>query len=203
MNPYLLVPVLALTVSAAEIGTVNPPPTARFMGYSRYELKPLQMGAPWAGQGANEKAAKKIQEHMDHLLKPLMEAWTESGKAQAPAADELLVEPRVEEIKFIGGAGRFFAGPLAGKSRIHIKVRISEKKSGKVLAEPEFYQHTSAWSGSFTVGGNDNNMLQRIVTLQVEYFTRNYASAVGGPTGFPDKNAKEDAKPAAEAPAKP
>ena len=41
----------------------------------------------------------------------------------------------------------------------------------------------AAMSGAWTVGGQDNDMLQRIVTVATAYLTANYPAAVGGPTG--------------------
>jgi len=66
-----------------------------------------------------------------------------------------------------------------------MKVKYIDKASGKVIAEPEFFQRAAAWSGAFTVGGQDNAMLARIVTLVADYTSRNYQEAMGGPSGAP------------------
>jgi hypothetical protein len=64
-----------------------------------------------------------------------------------------------------------------------MRIRYVDKVSGKLPAEPEFFQRAAAWSGAFTVGGQDNAMLPRIVTLVADYPNRNYREAVGGPSG--------------------
>jgi hypothetical protein len=160
----------------------NPTPAAPLNTYATYELRPLTLMKPYAGQGANEKAAAKIREHIDAHLVPILTAWSTAGTA-AGKSGTLVVEPVIEQIKFIGGATRFWAGAMAGSSYVVMRLKISDSASGNVIAEPEFFQRAAAMSGAWTVGGQDNDMLQRIVTVATAYLTANYESAVGGPTG--------------------
>ncbi len=53
-----------------------------------------------------------------------------------------------------------------------------------MLAEPEFYQRAAAMSGAWTFGGQDKDMLHRIVALANLYLQSNYHEAVGGATGY-------------------
>jgi len=56
--------------------------------------------------------------------------------------------------------------------------------SGKVIAEPVFYQRASAMGAAYSFGATDRDMLNRISDLIVSYANRNYPQAVGGPTGL-------------------
>jgi hypothetical protein len=56
--------------------------------------------------------------------------------------------------------------------------------TGKVIADPEFYQRAAAEGGTWTFGATDKSMLVRINTVAQQYLQRNYAHAVGGPTGL-------------------
>jgi hypothetical protein len=162
--------------------TENPVPTAAFSGYGSYLLKPLTMLAPYAGQGPNEKAAAKIREHIDAEIAPILSAWTVAGTASGKTGT-LAIEPVVEQIKFIGGATRFWAGAFAGSSYVVMRLRISDQQTGAVLGQPEFFQRAAAISGAWSVGGQDNDMLRRIVDIATAYLNGNYQHAVGGPTG--------------------
>jgi hypothetical protein len=62
--------------------------------------------------------------------------------------------------------------------------------SGKVIATPEFFQRTAAFSGGFSMGAMDNVMLTRVASLASGYIVNNYDKAVGGPTGADDKAVK-------------
>ena len=164
----------------------NPPPTAKFASFDRFELTSVALDPAYADQGANQKATAKIQEYFDLEVKPLINRWN-GEKPARQTSRTLLIEPRIEHIKFIGGGARFWTGALAGSSAVLMKVKYVEKTTGKVIAEPEFFQRAAALSGAWTLGGQDNAMLARIVTLVADYTNRNYHEAVGGPSGAPEE----------------
>jgi hypothetical protein len=64
-----------------------------------------------------------------------------------------------------------------------MKVQISEKETGRIVAEPIFYARAAAMGGAWSFGSTDNLMLTRIASRLTDYLANNYASAVGGPTG--------------------
>jgi hypothetical protein len=159
----------------------NPAPSEKFSDFTRFELAPITMPAPYAGQEANEAAKKKIQENVDARLIPLIAAWNKLG-ADRPART-LVIEPAITEIKFINGTARFWAGAMAGSSMVVIKTRFTEKETGRLVAEPEFYAHAAAMAGAWSMGGADNAMLVRGANRLSDYVAGNYDAAVGGVTG--------------------
>jgi len=159
----------------------NPAPAERFADFSRFELAPIALPAPYAGQDANEAAKKKIQENVDARLVALLASWNQVG-ASKPART-LVIEPTITEIKFINGTARFWAGAMAGSSMVVLEARITEKETGRVIARPEFYARAAAMAGAWSVGGADNAMLVRIANRLSDYVTANYPAAVGGVTG--------------------
>lgn len=152
----------------------NPPPKGALNEFERFEVR--QVAA--ASDVREEAAMLKIQQNMDQKLSPLVSRWNRGD------GDTLVIEPTVQELKFVGGANRFFAGSLAGSSAVRMTVRLTDKETGEVIAEPEFYQKANASGGAWSVGGTDNAMLVRISTVVQEYLTNNYDRAVGGPTGL-------------------
>jgi len=183
---------LSIGIASADARTViqassmtNPAPTEAFNHFDHFESKPISMTAPFAGQSANEAAVKKIQENLDLRLNPTLAGWNAAATSATPPR-VLLIEPRIDSIKFIGGGVRFFAGALAGSSGVLIKVKFIDAATGQVIAEPEFYQHANAMGGAYSVGGTDNAMLVREAVLIADYINANYANAVGGRTGVED-----------------
>jgi hypothetical protein len=154
--------------------TSNPPPTRALNAFGFFEVQRLT-----ADDGVKEPDAMvKIQQNCDGKLNPLLASWNRgTGRT-------LVIEPRVRELKFVSGANRVLAGAMAGSSAIRMTVKLTDKSSGAVIAEPEFYQRAAAWGAAYTFGVNDNNMLSRICAVLDEYLRRNYTQAVGGPTGF-------------------
>jgi hypothetical protein len=171
--------------------TTNPPPEVAFNQYSAFELRPLGIAPRFANQSGNEAARVKVQKELELRLKPVLAAWTK------PGGNVLVIEPVIDEIKFIGGAARFWAGTLAGSSAVIVSVTYRDANTGNVVARPQFYQHASAWGGSFTFGVTDNLMLNRIAELVSQYTQANYARAVGGPTGADESRVAEPVPSAA------
>lgn len=176
-----LLMVLIAAKAAAE--PQNPPPAGALAGYDRYELAPLAMGPPYAGDAGKEKAKARIQDYVTSETGAIVAQWN-TDAAGAARGQWLLIEPRIEKLKVVSGGARFWAGAMAGDSYVVIKVRISEQPAGTQLAEPEFYQRAAAMSGAWTFGGQDKDMLHRIVVLMNLYLQSNYREAVGGPTGY-------------------
>lgn len=178
--PALLM-LLAGAIAVAE--PQNPPPANPLAGYDKYEILPIAMGPPYAGDAGKEKAKDKIQEHVNAEIGPVIDRWN-ADAAGGARGQSLLIEPRVEKLKVVSGGARFWAGALAGDSYVVLKLRISEQPSGTLVGEPEFYQRAAAMSGAWTFGGQDKDMMHRIALITKEYLVANYQEAVGGATGY-------------------
>lgn len=154
--------------------TENPPPSRAFSTFKAFEIRPLA-----TDPGVEEpEAVKKIQEYLDAKIGPLVKQWNRG------AGDTLVIEPRIHELKFVSGTHRVFAGSMAGSSAVRMTFRITNKATGELVAQPEFYQRAAAMGGAYSFGSTDNQMLERICTVSEQYLERNYVQAVGGPTGL-------------------
>ncbi len=189
MKTWISTALLALTfvgnawaANPSEGSATNPAPAAAFSAFPKIELRELKLEPPYAGQNANERAAAKIAEHINTQIKPIITAWNVAG-ASKPAGLTLTIEPSITQLKFISGKVRFWAGAFAGSSYVVMKLKLIEQPGDKIIGEPEFYQRAAAMSGAYTAGGQDNDMLQRVVTLTTKYLNDNYENATGGPTG--------------------
>lgn len=158
----------------------NPPPVEQFSNFNRIELKPAKLSPDMAGHSANQRALAKIQENLDLNLKNHLQQW---NAASDKSGRTLIIEPEIEQIKFIGSGARVFAGPLAGSSAVVMKMKITDATNNKLVAHPEFFQRAEAWSGAFTFGVHDNLMLTRTARIASDYIINNYQRAIGGPTG--------------------
>jgi hypothetical protein len=169
--------------------TQNPPPTEKFASFTQFQLAPVAIAPAYASHDANQKALVRIQENVLEKMTPLLAQWNAIGAAHSPTRT-LVIEPVITDIKFINATARVWAGAFAGSSAVVLKARITEKETGRVVAEPTFYARAAAMGGAWTFGSTDNVMLIRIAGRLADYLTLNYNSAVGGPTGMePAKNA--------------
>lgn len=155
----------------------NPPPTERLSDFQHFQLAPLATSTEVVRES---DAVAKISAYMQQRVGGTLAGWenrSQSGRT-------LLIKPRVEELKFVGGGARFWAGAFAGSSAVVMRMQLVDQQTGKVVADPEFYQRAAAMGGAWSVGGTDNGMLARIATVAQQYLQRNYAAPVGGPTGL-------------------
>jgi hypothetical protein len=183
--PLLLVAGLFAAGCATQIKTettLNPPPAEKFANFTRFDMPKIALIPPYAGQEPNERALVKIQENVNLRMNPALQTWNSSAPAGA-AVRTLLIEATISEIKFINATSRVFAGAMAGSSAVILRARITEKETGKVIAEPLFYARAAAMGGAYSMGGTDNAMLVRIANRLSDYLLANYSRAVGGITG--------------------
>jgi hypothetical protein len=157
--------------------TGNPPPAEPLSHFQHFMLQPVKASDAAAHEA---DAVAKISTYMQQRVGGRLATW-ENRNQNGRVLD---VEPRIVQLKFVSGGVRFFAGALAGSSAVLMRVKFIDAQTGRVIADPEFYQRAAAYGGAWSIGGTDNGMLARIATVVQQYLDRNYSQAVGGPTGL-------------------
>jgi hypothetical protein len=176
-------------ISAKEM--TNPPPSTVLSAFDHFEIAPIEMVAPYAGQPANEDAKTRLQGYVDEKVPAIINAWNLPEPKHSPPRT-LKIEPVIRHVKFVSGKARFWGGALAGGTAVLMTVKLSDAATGDVIAEPEFYQHANAFGAAYSFGGTDKAMLGRTAELMANYLKANYEAAVGGPTGKePEKEEKK------------
>ena len=175
-----------MTTVKMPANAVNPPPLEAFSAFNTFELKPVNMQDGCSKQSGADSAFQGVQGRLGKILTPVLTEWNQRKKPET-ATRRLIIEPFCTDAKMIGTAKRIFTGPLSGSSAVVMRVRYTDAASGRVVAEPEFYQRAFAMGGAYSFGGTDSNMLTRMTTLITEYTKNNYRIAVGGPTGVEDE----------------
>ena len=148
------------------------PAKVKLSNFQAVEMNHVTISPRFASAEPNQKALRRIDQELlscMHLIFPNL------NKVEETDSDirTLLIEPNIEEIKFIGGAARFWVGAMAGSSAVLMKVTYRDKATGEVIAEPEFYSRGDAWAGGYSVGATDNLMLDRIARDICNYTNSN------------------------------
>lgn len=177
----LLLPVVLLTFLVSGCATrLSKPagpaqPTKVKLGqFAKVEMKAVTISEKFAGAGANQKAAAKIDQVLFDNMKNVfanLERVEEGQDFSNSGTRTLQITPVVKEIKFIGGAARFMVGAMAGSSAVLMEVTLRDSTSGEIIGQPEFYQKASAFSGAYGIA--DNRMLEVIAQDIVNYCSRN------------------------------
>ena len=103
MKPMITGFALLVLATAAVADPHNPPPANALAGYDSYELTPLAMGPPYAGDEGKEKARARIQEFMTTETGAIVEQWNKDAAGVA-RGQKLVIEPRIEKLKVVSGA---------------------------------------------------------------------------------------------------
>lgn len=142
--------------------TSSPQPAkVRFDEFKAVEMRHVAV-EPQCAKG-NERAIKKIDEELFSKMRFVFPELKEAAEPPEKAVERtLVIEPLIEDLKFIGGAARFWVGAMAGSSAVLMKVTYRDKATGEVIADPEFYRMANAFEGGQSIGVTDNMMLSRI-----------------------------------------
>jgi len=167
----------------AQVTHGNPPPSEAFAQFNAFELKPINTTESCTMRHGGEVALGLVQERLNEDLGKVISGWNAAATTQAPAR-KLVIEPVCLDVRMVGTQGRIWGGALAGSSLIEMKVRYVDAATGKMVAEPKFFQRASAMGAAWTFGATDRSMPSRIAELISDYTIKNYQHAVGGPTGL-------------------
>lgn len=135
------------------------PASTRLGQFERVILVRSELAPAYADQGANVKAANKIDEVLAQRINGTLDNVELKTPAEVKAmnlagkTDVLLIKPYIKQIKFIGGAARFWAGAMAGSSVVIMDVAF-ERGDGKKLSNPGFMRKAGAYTDAFGVASN-------------------------------------------------
>ena len=152
------------------------PTKVRFGEFKNVEMKSVGISEEFASAAANQKALKKIDEILFRDMKMIFPSLkrVEGGKDFSSTCGRTLqITPFVKEIKFIGGAARFWVGAMAGSSAVLMQATYRDSSTGEIIADPEFFRKAGAYSGAWSIGAADNKMLEDIAQDVVRYSSNN------------------------------
>lgn len=148
------------------------PSLVKFSEFKAVEFVPIRIAPSYADASANKRAAQRIEKTLVeglNIVFPGMKRIEAGAADETPEARTLRIEPVVVEIKFIGGAARFWVGAMAGSSAVLIEVSFIDRSTGDVVAKPQFYRSAGAYSGGYSMGASDNMMLDEVARDIIHY----------------------------------
>jgi len=177
-----LIATLLFTATSCATRVAKPkqapqPSTIKFSKFKKVELKEVTLDPKFAKSEGNKKVARKI----NHLVRSGIEKTLsqanvkgiQNGEEFSKDKNVLRIIPEITSIRFVNKTARAWGGFWAGNSRILIKVTYIDSSSGKIIAEPEFYQSSNGFNAERTNGATDTAMLQDIADDIVEYTSYN------------------------------
>ena len=152
-----------------------PAPTAPLSSYGTFELKPMQMADGVANDSAKAAVAKDLERRVQERVDPLFARWN-AERTAASSSKTLIVQPRITQLRVIGGATRFFAGAFAGDSSIAMDLELRDAATGTVVAKPTITRNANAFAGAYSVGSTDQNLLGYIADIATQYLADHHSA---------------------------
>lgn len=172
--------VISLTTGCAttNIGPPSEAPAPAITKLSAFDMVVLRKAiiAPaYADHPANQKALVKIDENLQKEFSVVFPSISmiDPNAAAPTKAGTLVIEPKIQKIKFIGGAARFWSGAMSGSSAVLMQVTFIDAATKKVIASPTFFQRAAAYGAAWSFGATDRDMLVRIAQVATSYAREN------------------------------
>lgn len=153
----------------------NPPPAVALSTFDRFEVVPLTLAEGLDAHRGNVVAQRYLQVDLDERVPQLVEP-----RNTDTATRTLVIQPQISDIRFITGGKRLVFGGFAGKSWAVLKMRLIDKATGDVVAEPQFLQHANSILAGYSLGAADKLMLARLADMAAAYLKNNFDRPVGG-----------------------
>ena len=174
------------------------PPEIKFGAFEKIYLRSTGINSALASHPANQKALVRIDEYLlSRVLQIFPSLTVIEANEQLDGLDKnsLLIEPFVDDIRFISGVVRFWTGVFSGKSNVTLDVTFTDLSQDKIIASPSFYQRAAAMDGAWSIGYSDRTMLTRIGDLASEYILLHLTEATGEePSSREQPSDEKDAK---------
>jgi hypothetical protein len=78
--------------------------------------------------------------------------------APASAADTLVADAEVEDMRIVGGGARFWLGSMAGSSFMHVRLTLRDASSNAVVYQRAIETDNNAFGAAWSWGATDRNL---------------------------------------------
>lgn len=177
-----LLSAIAFTSGCATQVTETPSPITpakeRLGNFERVVLAKTKVAPTYQDSGANIKAVNKIDRVLETNLSSTFtnlevvsaeEAEKIKASTDKEAPKTLVIQPYVKQIKFIGGAARFWGGAMAGSSVVIMDTAFTNANTGEQIANPGYYRRAGAYTDAF---GTASNSMLNDVAIDISNYVR-------------------------------
>ncbi len=160
----------------------NAPPAEPFSNFSTFKLDNTTLAEAYTKHKGNKDTQRNLDHNLGVSLAPMLEGYS----AKMKGGRTLLIKPHIEAVKFVGSGARFWAGSMAGRSWIYVKVSYIDEATNTVIGEADLYRVASSGNG-WTLARNDYKMVEDMASDIARFTDNNYTNPVGGGQVPPEK----------------
>jgi hypothetical protein len=146
--------------------------TEALSNFDRFVLEELSYSEAIADKPEKVEQVIELNKRFQTQIGPLVAEW--NTKSAGNGGRTLEIKPHVQQLRVVSGGARFWVGAFAGKSEIDINMKLIEKETGKIIAQPRYTQDTDPLGGAWSIGATDRNLLDYIAHIARQYLVDQY-----------------------------
>jgi hypothetical protein len=164
------------SVSVRPAPVINLPAKTPFRQFDCVQLKGVEFDTSLKGAEKAAVLARQLDEALLYALRPLLGRVTPvpAGGDFPPAPERTLqISPRIEKVRLVTPAERYWFTWGAGDTEILVRVAYREAKTGDLVAEALFYRKADLFTASWSGGTADVEARENIVGDIADYTRAN------------------------------
>jgi hypothetical protein len=143
-------------------------PLAKF---GSVELLPTAISPDVASKPERVPVAEQLGQKLEARLRPLIQEWGSSAPAELRGR-VLVIKPTVVALKVVSAG--IFRSAWAGDSYITLQMVLTDKESGRVIADPIIKKSADAWEGAMSASSSDKSLADYVVSIAYQYLLDNH-----------------------------
>jgi hypothetical protein len=151
------------------------PPSKPLCSFTNFKLAQMEMTDEISNDEKKLNAANDLEAKLKSRLAPMLQSW--SGQQATPdAKGTLVITPKLQALYIVSSGARFWAGGMAGDSKIDMDLIMVEEETGSKIGAARIDKTASGMKGGWTIGATDKALPDLIVDITHQYLTQNYTS---------------------------
>ena len=149
------------------------PSTKSLAEFRDYQLKPITMSPDIMEDEDKVKVSQQLGTKLSDRITPLLGKWR-ADKEKTTMGSILIIEPKVQRLRIVSRAARFWLGAFMGESFIDMDLKLTDSATAQVIAIPRIHRSVGSMVGAWSIGATDRNLLDYIVDIAHHYLEVNY-----------------------------
>ena len=146
-------------------------PEVQLATYGSFELLPTAISPDVASRKERVPVAEQVGQKLEARVRPLIQDW-ESRATAEQRGRVLQIKSTIVELKVVDAG--IFRSAWAGDSYITLQMVLTDKESGRVIADPTIKKTAGAWGAAMSAGSSDKSLADYVVGIAYQYLVDNH-----------------------------
>ena len=147
-------------------------PTIKLSSYKNFELARMDYSDEIKAEAPKVEVAKQVEMKLRLAAEADISAWS-AAASEGADGKTVVITPFMKSLRAVSGGARFWAGAFAGDSFVDMELRITDKDTGELLANPTIRKTAGGMAGAYSGGGTDDSLLDYVAEIAHAYLVIN------------------------------